>query len=66
MTPDREAAIQSAIDRQLEIERKARAWDALVAHHNKWPSYWGYLPLLDEIYDSVHPAQEASNAPWCP
>ncbi len=31
MEPEREAALQAAIDRQLEIERKARAWDAWYA-----------------------------------
>lgn len=30
MDADREAAIQAAIDRQLDLERKAAAWDLLM------------------------------------
>lgn len=50
-----EAEIQAAIDRQLEIERKARAWDALLLQAERdWP-------LLVDVMDKLlHPAQNPS------
>lgn len=51
-----EADIQAAVDRQLELERKAAAWDAMYA---KAMRDWDQTRLAD-MDALVHPAQEPS------
>jgi hypothetical protein len=56
-----EADIQKAIDRQLEIERKAAAWDRLRSLDSKWRAVNdGAVADLDGVLAAVHPAQTLS------
>lgn len=57
MTPERDAALRAVVERQLEIERKAAAWDALYAFVQGPGHAPGLLARMDEL---VHPAQEVS------
>ena len=65
MDADREALLLAVIDRQLEIERKARAWDhwrKMVGKANMGIT-WDGAPLaevLDALERVVHPAQNGS------
>ena len=49
------------IEKQLEIERKAQAWDAVSASSVKDPSMAldgaDFEAWLDSVWESVHPAQ---------
>ena len=50
-----ETDIQEAIDRQIDLERKAAAWDRLL----RWASI-GDREVFDYMQELVHPAQTDS------
>lgn len=51
-------AIEATIDRQIELERKAAAWDELVARASSCDVDADVVLAMD--MDLVHPAQEPS------
>lgn len=55
MSPEREAALQAVVDRQLEIERKARAWDLL---HSKATALAKRGRVTDELHGLIVKAME--------
>jgi hypothetical protein len=57
MQSEYDEVIRRCIDAQLEIERKAAAWDALTAMLDR---YAGGVVGVDEIKRLVHPAQSSS------
>lgn len=52
-----EADIQAVVDRQLELERKAAAWDRLL----RWASM-SDREVFDYMQELVHPAQTDSES----
>lgn len=56
---EREALLQRVIDRQLEIERKARAWDELMRLYERHDTG---LIHIDVAIGLVHPAQTPSKS----
>ncbi len=63
-----EAEIQAAVDRHIEMERKAAAWDAwrtLVGRsgpNTVWGEGMRLVEVLDALERPVHPAQEPSKS----
>lgn len=61
-----EEELQAVIEKQLEIERKARAWDAVRASSAKDPSMVldgaDFGSWLDSVWESAHPAQGSAKS----
>lgn len=57
-----EADIQAAVDHQIELERKAAAWDALAYVLRQAPEQITPDDVLRRMHNLVHPARKPSES----